>query len=145
MKTIFAVMFFLVSTIALSIAQPGPLAAPQPSYTALAVPAPVVDQPTVDALPDCFHLPSGIVGFANGEMHGSGKIAALWGALMLLLRVLAELLGRAAMAGSVNATTAMRVVSYVLALLGWVSGKAGWGTPRATIVQTMPSTDMLKK
>jgi hypothetical protein len=72
-------------------------------------------------------------------------VIAAYPVILLVLRGLAEILGRAAAAGSTSASTVMIGLRYLIALLGWVMGKGGLGTPQNAMVRTLPKYKAMKE
>lgn len=72
-------------------------------------------------------------------------VIAAYPVILLVLRGLAEILGRAAAAGSTSASTVMIGLRYLIALLGWIMGKGGLGTPQNVMVKTLPKYKQMKE
>lgn len=127
MKFLILASALLASTVALATAPKAPVAAP-----AVVAPAAVPAAADEVLLPDCQDVTE-----INKDLTLGEAGAALSG-VYLGLRVLAEGLGYLASRGSAAAGTAMRIVTYIIALLGWLFGKMGWGTPAAASVRSLP-------
>lgn len=134
MKALLAVLFFLsTSTIALG-EETLQATVIQPMTVSAEAPSPIAE--VKSALADCIQQ----------TVHDVTPQAMLvvYPALLLLLRLLSEALGKLALAGSSSASAAVVGIRYLTALLGWFFGKSGWGAPKASMVQKMPSLKDMK-
>lgn len=71
-------------------------------------------------------------------LNSPEKLIALFGTVLVLLKYLADALGVVALTGNSSAFVAARGISWLIALLGWLSGKMGWSTPRIEQIKTLP-------
>jgi hypothetical protein len=75
-----------------------------------------------------------LFGLSSGNLGGVDRLIALWVLAMGCLRLLAEGLGRL----PTPANRAAQIIVFVLRILGWLSGKMGWGSPNVAKVKTFP-------
>lgn len=114
---------------------PDPISAPA---------AKVQPEPALSLFPDCKNLATEVVGLADGSLQGGGKLAGAFLALMAALSVLSQALGWLASHGSGSASKALLVVRYISALLGWLTGKMGWGAPKNDLIKKLPKFKAMK-
>lgn len=140
MKAFLACFFFLFLT-EIALSEDVQLTASVVPAPAAAMTVPAADAPlTIDsaksALADCIQQ----------TVHDVTPQAMLviYPAILFLLRLLSEALGKLAAAGSGSASTAVVGIRYLVALLGWFFGKSGWGTPTKEIVQKLPKMKAMK-
>ena len=95
-------------------------------------------------LPDCQDVPAPVVAPTNPETPWEYFLAA-YPMILLILRGVAEVLGRLADKGSGAATVGARLIVHLMALLGWVAGKGGLGSPKAESVKKFPGWKPKKK
>lgn len=102
--------------------------------------AATVDESISAPMPDCKEMEKEVVGITGlNEIKGGEKLVALYGALIVGLRMLANLLGFLAGKGNATASKSLIVIRYVIMLLGWLSGKLGWGQPKFDSVKKFPT------
>lgn len=106
------------------------------------VTAPTV--PMILVAPSCHTLKSVLSDLSSIDTIDAAKFAGAYATMMVALNLFANLMGWLAGMGSTSASSAVVVLRFVIALLGWAGGKFGFATPKNDMVKTMPKLSDMK-
>lgn len=136
---------FLFGLIFLAMAQIAIAEAPKaeaPSVQVAQVPM-VLTSPAL-LPPSCHTLKSVLSDLSSIDTADAAKFAGAYATMMVALNLFANLMGWLAGMGSTSASSAVVVLRFVIAILGWAGGKFGFATPKNEMVKTMPNLSDMK-